>query len=373
MKGYSIVGLMLLIAGQSLAGIYSPDEPFLFEIDSDGIAKPIQYVGGFEGIAAEFRDIGAPKSNWTPRLESRVRDRKAKGPSTLGLEELAGYSADLIRLSRSDEVLNLLQPLARDPRRGGFLVYAHLARAHAARGEWQEAADQQQVANQYSEFPTKFAKLSKEQLAWLKRIERDYYRPFLLRRAEEARGGRPNELREDVDALFPVSAGRKRTEAPIRFVGENGEYAPGQLAAAEKSKLPADALAIVQQMILWHPKDARLYWLLGELYNAQGEIGIAARLLDACSFNMGYSNPNLIRHRQILLKGTEEIATQQAEIRQAEKADQKLKEEEQQTIERDNQKRRNWILVIGIALVVLLGYYQGREVIRRVRRSFSRA
>ncbi|MSR54407.1 MAG: hypothetical protein EXS09_14140 [Gemmataceae bacterium] len=364
MKGYSIVGIFLL-AVPSFAGIYSPDEPFLFEIDSDGIAKPIQYVGGFEGISADFRDIGAPKSNWTPRLEARVRDRKAMGVSALSPEEMAGYAADLIRLSRPDEVLNLLQPLARDPRRGGFLVYAHLARAHAARGEWRDAADQQQVANQYSEFPTKFAKLTKEQLAWLKRIEREYYRPFLVRRAEEARGGRPSELREDVDALFPVSADRKRTEEPVRFVGENGEYTPGKLAEAERKKLPADALAIVQQMILWHPKDARLYWLLGELYNAEGEIEIAARILDACSFNMGYSNPNLIRHRQILLFGVEEIAAQKKAAREREA-------EEERQLESERQRRFWWILSIGVALGVLLVYYQGRELIRRVRRSSRR-
>lgn len=372
MRGYSIVGLLLL-AGPSFAGIYSPDEPFLFEIDSEGIAKPIQYIGGFEKFAADFRDIGAPNSDRTPRFENRVRERKAKGVANLNPEEMAGYTADLIRLSRPDEVLNLLQPLARDPRRGGFLVYAHLARAHASRGEWRDAADQQQVANQYSEFPTSFARLTKEQLAWLKRIEREYYRPFLVRRAEEARGGRPSELREDVDALFPVSADRKRVEEPVRFVGENGEYTPGKLADAERKKLPADALAIVQQLILWHPKDARLYWLLGELYNAEGEIEIASRILDACSFNMGYSNPNLLRHRQALLKEMETISAQRAEVRQAEAADLKQKEEEQQAVERDNQKRRNWILVIGIALVVLLGYYQGREVVRRVRRSFTRA
>ena len=133
MKAYAIVGLLLWFAGTSSAGIYSPDEPFLFEIDANGIAKPIQYAGGFEGIAADFRDIGAPKSSSTPHLESRVRERKSKGVPTLSSDELAGYTADLLRLSRPDEVLNLLQPLARDPRRGGFLVYAHLARAHASR------------------------------------------------------------------------------------------------------------------------------------------------------------------------------------------------------------------------------------------------
>ena len=275
---------------------------------------------------------------------------------------MAGYTADLIRLGRPDEVVNLLLPLARGSRRSDYVVSAHLARAHASRGAWREAADQQPELRKDSEFPMKFAKLTKEQLAWLKRIERDYYRPFLLRRAEEARGGRPSELREDVDALFPVSVGRKRTEEPIHFVGENGEYAPGQLAAAEKSKLPADAIAIVQQMILWHPKDARLYWLLGELYNAEGEVDLAARILDGCSFNMGYSNPNLIRHRQILMKEIEEIAARKKALRERE-------EEEERQRERDRQRRFWWILSIGVALGVLLVYYQGRELIRRVRRS----
>ena len=66
--------------------------------------------------------------------------------------------------------------------RYAWLRYDPLITHGVGGGEWRDAADQQQVANQYSEFPTKFAKLTKEQLAWLKRIEREYYRPFLVRR-----------------------------------------------------------------------------------------------------------------------------------------------------------------------------------------------
>ena len=49
---------------------------------------------------------------------------------------------------------NILQPLARDPRRGGFLAYAHLALADAGRGEWREAFEQEQMAVRYTDFPT---------------------------------------------------------------------------------------------------------------------------------------------------------------------------------------------------------------------------
>src|SRR5262249_9699783 len=55
-----------------------------------------------------------------------------------------------------------------------------------------------------------------------------------------------------------------------RFVGESGAFEVGTLAVAEKAKLPPDALDIVQQLLVWLPDDLRLYWLLGELYNARG-------------------------------------------------------------------------------------------------------
>ena len=35
--------------------------------------------------------------------------------------------------------------------------------------------------------------------------------------------------------------------------------------------MPKDAILIVQQLLIWTPDDYRLYWLLGELLNAQGE------------------------------------------------------------------------------------------------------
>ena len=48
----------------------------------------------------------------------------------------------------------------------------------------------------------------------------------------------------------------------IRYVGEDGSYQPGKLAAAEAKKLPANAAALVQQLALWLPADGRLLWQL---------------------------------------------------------------------------------------------------------------
>ena len=361
------VGLLMAIPVR--AGVYSPDETFNFEIDADGFARPIQYSGGFESLVADFRDLGAPASPLTPTYEERIRRRRQKGPGTLPPVELAGFTADLIRLSRPDEVLNVLQPIARDPRRGGFLAYTHLARAHAGRGEWREAYEQQQMAVRYSEFPTEFARLTRPQLAWLRRVERDYYLPFLARRADEARRGRVADLREDVDALFPSAVPPKKNDDPVRYVGADGTYVPGTIAEPERKKLPRDALAIVQQLLFWHPKDARLYWQLGELYNAEGDVETAAKLLDACTFNMGYSNPTVIEHRRALKSAADTMAAARQE--QAARAQQAAAEEEerQAQAERDYRKRFWWVVAIGVALGLMLVYYQFREVARRLRRS----
>ncbi|MBO0700730.1 MAG: hypothetical protein J2P46_20200, partial [Zavarzinella sp.] len=289
------------------AGIYSPNEPFVFEIDADGFATPIQFSGGFDSILAGYREVamlppnpGAPPNRRRQEALDRVKEREAKGVSALSPPELAGLTADLIRLNRNDEALNILQPLARDRIRGGFLAYAHLARAHAGRGEWREAFDQQEMAIRYTEFPTAFPGLNKTQLAWLKRVERDYYLPFLAHRAEEARRGRASRLHEDPDPIFPSAVPPKRPDNPVQFVGEDGKYAVGTIAAAERKKLPPDALAIMQQLVLWHPQDARLYWQLGELYNATGDVETAAGILDVCTYAMGYSNPTVIEHRRVL-------------------------------------------------------------------------
>jgi hypothetical protein len=367
-KLVAAVLVALAVSASAQGGIYSPDEAFNFEIDADGFAKPIQYASGFELLVADVRDVGVPVNPLTAKYQDRVRQRREKGVAALTPVELAGFTADLIRLNKPDEALNILQPIARDPRRGGFLAYAHLARAHAGRNEWREAYEQQQMAVRYSEFPTEFGRLTKPQLAWLKRVEREYYLPFLAHRAEEAQRGRRDHLREDVDALFPAAIPPKKVDDPVHFVGEDGAYMAGAIADRERKKLPKDAIAIVQQLLLWHPKDARLYWLLGELYNAEGDVETAAKLLDACTFNMGYSNPMVIEHRRALQSAADAMAVARAEqTARMKKADEDEAERQAQS-ERDYKKRFWWIVAMGVALGVLLVYYQFREVIRRLRR-----
>jgi cytochrome c-type biogenesis protein CcmH/NrfG len=109
---------------------------------------------------------------------------------------------------------------------------------------------------------------------------------------------------EDLDPIFEV-----------KFVNEAGKYEPGRLAEAERKKLPPDAIAIVQQMVLWSPTDARLYWQLGELYAAQGKFIEAKKILDECvSEARHYSNHKiLMEHRAVIMPLAESQAKQRSD------------------------------------------------------------
>jgi hypothetical protein len=389
----SAVALLVALgfAATSRAGLYNPAEPFVFELDSEGTAKPMQYPAGFETILKEHRQITSlprtPEEKPNRQRQAyldRVAQLRQKGVGSLAPEELAGYTADLIRLTSRQtagdaiylsEALNLLQPLARDPRRGGFLANAHLAVVHAYRGEWREAADQQQQAL-LAGFPESFAKLTPAQMKWLKHVEREYYLPLLVHRAEEARSGRSQDRREELDPLFKV-----------RFVGEAGKFTPGGIAPAERAKLPKDAIAVVEQILLWHPYDARLFWLLGELYNATGDLETASSILEECSYAMSYTNPNMMEHRQQLKEAAATVAqeraveaakAQEAQAAEAATAREQQAAEEQERrdeieklaqAEREYQKRKWKIIGIAVALGLVLVYYQSRELLRRLRRS----
>ena len=85
----------------------------------------------------------------------------------------------------------------------------------------------------------------------------------------------------------------------MNFVNEAGAYEPGVLAEPRRPKLPPDALATVQQLVLWFPNDMRLYWLLAELYAAKGEFAAAKKIMDECVDSGHYSNRKvLMQHRE---------------------------------------------------------------------------
>jgi hypothetical protein len=106
---------------------------------------------------------------------------------------------------------------------------------------------------------------------------------------------------EEPTPLFPLPE-RGKSQSPVRFVNDAGVYEPGVLASAERDKLPPDALAIVQQLLLWFPLDTRLYWLLAELYAAADDLDSAAVILEECTWSRAYGNRQVLMDHRVAVR-----------------------------------------------------------------------
>ena len=93
----------------------------------------------------------------------------------------------------------------------------------------------------------------------------------------------------------------------VKYVGESGAPEAGKFAAAEARKLPADALALVQQLALALPNDGRLLWQLGELANAAGDVRAAANLLDGCVGEFALAGDDVRRRREVYRAAAEAL------------------------------------------------------------------
>jgi len=100
-----------------------------------------------------------------------------------------------------------------------------------------------------------------------------------------------------VDDLFGVS-----------FVGPTGKPEPGKIDPAARKKLPADDVAVVQQLGIWLPNDGRLLWLLAELANAHGDVRTAAAIMDGVVTESAITTPEARERRQLYRKAADEIA-----------------------------------------------------------------
>jgi hypothetical protein len=191
-----------------------------------------------------------------------------------------------------------------------------------------------------------------------------------LRQREQRAKKNPKADFDSVDALFDDG---QKPPSPVRFVGESGTYEAGKIAAKEKAKLPKDAIEIVQQLLIWLPEDDRLYWLLGELYNARGgakDIQAARLIFDelagarsttAGSWTRRVVAPELAEHYRVLRDYRDPDAATPFDINK------KIDEEEQKR--RDAAPGFDWQnLAVGFGaglVVAIFGSWQLREIRRR--------
>jgi thioredoxin-like negative regulator of GroEL len=308
-----VASAALLAAGAGRASVYSPDDPrFAVPVAADGTPQPLEFNEFKRRLAVLTNALNQNLD--TPDRQAflkRIADReKLPKPSPA---EAAALAADLTRVGRTDQALNLLGPRSAD-RRPDYFVIAALAHAHATRGDWAEALRHYEGLPDV-EMPAEVKGLSKAQRDWWAKLDADYV-PHLyrLRRHEsDARRGLSAGDRERADAaedvlpLFPLPGPGGKAD-PVRFVNDRGEYEPGKLAEAERAKLPSDAIPVVQQLLLWYPGETRLYWLLAELYAAAGDPVSAAAILDECTWGRQYGNRKvLVAHRQAVRAAADEL------------------------------------------------------------------
>jgi tetratricopeptide (TPR) repeat protein len=169
------------------------------------------------------------------------------------------------------------------------MVFANLATAHQLAGRMERAVSYLQQAKDI--WPQEWPRMPKAQLDWYRQAER-YHLLLVMLRLRQGVGR--TKTADSLDSLFGGDQG------PVRFLGESGQYEAGKMAKAERAKLPKEALAIVQQLVLWLPDDTRLYWLLGELYNAEGDVAAAAKVFEDCVWSRRSDAAELREHRKIV-------------------------------------------------------------------------
>lgn len=286
------VGVWLAGPGAAQAGVYNSNDPPALLGPSpsrDGVVHALP-LSAFRSLLTDWLKISLTTQDSELRkayLKQRDALLAKEQAGTATVDDLVNLGACFIRLGDPVEAATRLRQATAQDRRN-FRAAANLATAHQMTGDWTTAIDY--LHHALDNWPAEAPGLSRQQLEWFQRAE-TYHLKLLRLRAREAAQQPPGARKPpaSVDDLFEV-----------RFVGESGQYEAGQLAAQQRKKLPPDAVAIVQQLLIWQPGDTRLYWLLGELLNAEGKTAEADIVLKECVDGRGYNVPELLEHRRIL-------------------------------------------------------------------------
>jgi tetratricopeptide (TPR) repeat protein len=302
------VVLVLCCPAAVQAGLYNPCEldegPFALDFMNPQTNK------GFRETLLKMRSLAMDD---TIQIDNPFRKRYvlvgetlAANAGKLTAEQKISLSEYLIRRRRPLEAKFLLLPLARQAG-DNFILLSNLATACQQVAETKQqgtekTSEYQQAVDYLHEalrnWPKTWEDLSDAQRKKLKemywteenfgrcRTTEEYYLKLLRNRHREAL--RAKQEVETVDPLFGEDAAKA-----IRYVGDSGDFEPGKLADKEKAKLPEAsvdrALQVVQQLLIWLPGDVRLYWQLGDLYNARGspqDLRAARQIFDELVWDM---------------------------------------------------------------------------------------
>ena len=296
----------LLLAAPTLqAGVYSAAEPSGMRAGRGGTLVELPYVPPFKSFLEERLNAGNPLTpdavggvaTFRGLLKQRVEAQSANA-RRLPLPQQVAHAVDLIRVGRANDAVNLLEPRTRD-RDPDYVAVLTLAHAYAARGDFGEAIRCHGLATLDAQLPTQLPGVLPELTKRYVELEKTHYARWLQLRQRES-GQRDGLADQEVLPLFGPTA-RNPTQTPVNWVNDAGGYGSGKLAAAERAKLPPDAVAVVQQLLLWSPDDTRLLWLLAELYVADGQLREADQVFDQCTWGRNFTNRRvLMQHRAVV-------------------------------------------------------------------------
>lgn len=296
-----IVAVVIAVASPAAAGVYSPAESCPFEV-AGGVAKPLPHPkfksllndrrAELNPALPETEEIDTPdgkrqRLTERGRAMTRVRELSAKVTRLTPAERLA-LSADLVRTGTLGKEFALLKRVTGERPRD-YLIAANYVHAETLAGNWGVAVRNFEDHVLELDRPTELPGTGGEQLAWMLGVDKKYYRPWLrVRRTEAARKGQ-----SDGDP-YPLFDG-------VTFTGS-------ELSAEEKAKLPADAVAVAQQLVLWNPTDTGLLWLLAEVYAATGRLREADDAFDMCTWGAGMTGQKaLMEHRRSVKAAVEKL------------------------------------------------------------------
>jgi len=240
---------------------------------------PVEWRGFLSDLRT-LRNAANPAPGPNPLRETltdRVAAIEAKAKTAaLSADDAADLGECYVRLGQPLKAVGVLRDARRiDPKY--YRAAAGLGIAWAAAGDWNQAANAFDDA------------VGLAPAAW-KGVDAAH-RSLARARAKEAKDA------DGLDDLFGV-----------RFVGESGKPEAGKIAAAERKKLPAAAVAVVQHLLTRSPADARLLWQLGEVANTTGDVRTAANILDGCVGDFGLKSEDARARRKVYRAAADELA-----------------------------------------------------------------
>lgn len=278
-----ILIVSLVLTTSSRAGIYfgdaAPPVPRLSAIRSD-----ILQSRAAAAVPTGPLDPDSPRARFQS-LARRLEIAQDFGP--FSTSDLVSLSACYLYLGRPTDAIRLLQRGDRTH----FLVRANLATAYFLIGHYDLAHRYQ--SQLLRDWPQVAASWSSDDLVRCRVAERAFER-LIVHRADEMRRGVNRDL--PLDPIFPGFV----VESP------DGDYEAGVLSPTVRDRLPSDAALTLLQLLLWLPADQRLYWQMGEMLAALGQVELGSVFLEDL-VNAGLDFKGLRRHRKVLKEAAEAL------------------------------------------------------------------